>query len=217
MIPLAKEITTIGRKQADIILDDTRASALHCEVRLEGKNHILYDSGSTNGTFLNRQKVEGKIELVDQDVIEIGMTTLCYFADIRDFHGEVQEVTMSTKTKPQIECTQVTELTTTSRKIPNVDTHFKLVQGEATQKDFRFSKSIIILGRGEVDMAILDMDASRKHAMIEVLSPTVIFLRDLGSTNGTYVNGERVRTHRLKAGDIIQVGNTMLEFQLGDT
>ena len=51
---------------------------------------------------------------------------------------------------------------------------------------------------------------SRHHCLLEIAPPRC-FLRDLGSTNGTYVNGQRVQESFLKSGDRIQGGQTVLE------
>jgi eukaryotic-like serine/threonine-protein kinase len=54
---------------------------------------------------------------------------------------------------------------------------------------------------------------SRHHCLLEIAPPQA-FLRDLGSTNGTYVNGVRVDTAYLKSGDRIQGGETVLEVEV---
>ncbi|PIR23041.1 MAG: hypothetical protein COV44_04790 [Deltaproteobacteria bacterium CG11_big_fil_rev_8_21_14_0_20_45_16] len=216
MIPLQKEITSIGRKQADIILDDPKVSSLHAEIHRNGNNFVFKDLGSTNGSFVNRRAAK-EITLVDQDVIEFGMTTLCFFADIRDFHGQVEEVTVSTKTKPITQTVDIENLRTSTQTIVQPTVVFKWLKGELKQKEYRLQKPHILLGRGEADIVILDLDASRKHAMVEVLSPSNIFLRDLGSTNGTSVNSKKVSSIRLKSGDIIQVGETMIEFSIEES
>jgi pSer/pThr/pTyr-binding forkhead associated (FHA) protein len=71
------------------------------------------------------------------------------------------------------------------------------------------------IGRGDDNVVVLDGDdyASGHHARVEsALDGT--WLVDLGSTNGTYVNAERVEgRRRLQTGDLVQVGDTELEFQ----
>lgn len=212
MIPIRKEVTLIGRKQADIILDDPKASASHVEIRREGANYIIKDLGSSNGTFLNRRRIE-QSELSDQDVIEIGVTTLCFFDDTRDFHGEVEEVTGSVKASPPSQITNVTELTTTTKAISQMPVQFEIIEGNQVGKKMRFEKSHIIIGRSESDLVLNDLDVSRSHCMVEVLSSEVIFLKDLKSTNGTFLNSERIESSRLKSGDRIGVGNTILKFE----
>jgi hypothetical protein len=58
-----------------------------------------------------------------------------------------------------------------------------------------------------------DSGVSRKHAGIRS-SDGVFELADLGSTNGVYVNGERVAKRRLEVGDVIRVGSTEMVFKV---
>jgi hypothetical protein len=72
-----------------------------------------------------------------------------------------------------------------------------------------------VLGRGEdVDIPLTDIGASRRHAELVVLDGRVE-LHDLGSTNGTLVNGQRVPSATLTDGDQITIGETNLVFRSG--
>lgn len=67
-----------------------------------------------------------------------------------------------------------------------------------------------VIGRGaEADVRLTDTGVSRRHAEIRVEGDTVQ-VRDLGSTNGTWVNGRRVQTATLLDGDRVTVGTTEL-------
>lgn len=69
----------------------------------------------------------------------------------------------------------------------------------------------IIVGRGsEFDIVLVEDMVSRKHAKFVTGSDYVI-LQDLGSTNGSFVNGERIRKIRLREGDRILVGTSILK------
>jgi serine/threonine-protein kinase len=72
-----------------------------------------------------------------------------------------------------------------------------------------------MIGRSEDAQFCLPQDRyfSRHHCILEI-APPQCFLRDLGSTNGTYVNGIRVETAHLKHGDRIQGGETVLEVEV---
>jgi pSer/pThr/pTyr-binding forkhead associated (FHA) protein len=69
----------------------------------------------------------------------------------------------------------------------------------------------IVIGRSsELDMVLVEEMVSRKHARI-ALSDGVITIEDLGSTNGTFVNGEKVERGTLKEGDRVLVGTNILK------
>jgi predicted component of type VI protein secretion system len=75
--------------------------------------------------------------------------------------------------------------------------------------------SSLTIGRGSDNDIPLDGDdfASARHARIEPRRDGV-WVEDIGSTNGTYVNGARIeRPRRLKPGDVIRVGETDLRYE----
>ena len=73
-------------------------------------------------------------------------------------------------------------------------------------------KKLTIIGRTEGDIIISDPLISRKHASIEIKSPTMIELKDLASTNGTLHNGMKITSIYLQSGDIIKVGSVEIHF-----
>lgn len=88
-----------------------------------------------------------------------------------------------------------------------------VVAGPQTGRAFTFDQhDTFMIGRSEDSQFCLPHDRffSRNHCLIEIAPPQA-FLRDLGSTNGTFVNGLRVDTAHLKSGDRIQGGETVLE------
>ena len=91
-----------------------------------------------------------------------------------------------------------------------------VVAGPQTGRDFTFDQhDTFMIGRSEDAQFCLPQDRyfSRHHCILEIAPPQA-FLRDLGSTNGTYVNGMRVETAHLKSGDRIQGGETILEVEV---
>lgn len=76
-------------------------------------------------------------------------------------------------------------------------------------------KGRVVLGR-DGEICFDDRRISRKHAVIEAISRENIYIRDLMSRNGTFVNGVKIHTYKLKAGDIIRIGDTNLEFLIED-
>jgi pSer/pThr/pTyr-binding forkhead associated (FHA) protein len=69
----------------------------------------------------------------------------------------------------------------------------------------------IVVGRSsDLDMVLVEDMVSRKHAKI-VTDDRSVSIQDLGSTNGTFVNGEKIRTIRLKEGDRILIGTSIIK------
>lgn len=72
---------------------------------------------------------------------------------------------------------------------------------------------VYLIGREKADLVLDDEKVSRKHAEIGLYGPDAYVLRDLASTNGTFVNGRRVSEKtRLKHWDLIQIGDTQIRF-----
>jgi predicted Zn finger-like uncharacterized protein len=80
-----------------------------------------------------------------------------------------------------------------------------VIAGAAAGEIFPITKVRTTLGRAGSDITLDDAEASRQHAALEVLGEHAI-LRDLGSTNGTYVDMDRVEQHVL---------TNQMEFRIG--
>jgi eukaryotic-like serine/threonine-protein kinase len=92
----------------------------------------------------------------------------------------------------------------------------RVIAGPQTGRVFTFEQhETFMIGRSEDSHFCLPQDRyfSRHHCILEI-APPQCFLRDLGSTNGTFVNGIRVETCYLKSGDRIQGGETVLEVEV---
>src|SRR5450755_2583407 len=92
-----------------------------------------------------------------------------------------------------------------------------VLSGSSVGEMYRLEKDQMVLGRGEkVDLRLIDDGISREHAQI-LRQGAQLVLEDLGSTNGTYCNGERVTRHPLAEGDKILIGSTtILKFSYQD-
>src|SRR5690348_16291784 len=93
---------------------------------------------------------------------------------------------------------------------------FRIFKGDQLLREERLSLSVIKLGK--VPSAHLKLDdetVSRMHAIIEVNGPGDVSIIDLGSTNGTFVNGQKVNKAKLQTGDTIVVDDTRIELAIG--
>jgi TonB family protein len=94
---------------------------------------------------------------------------------------------------------------------------FDVYRGEQFLRSETFAEPIIKIGKVASSHLRLDDElASRMHAMIEVTAPDEIYIIDLGSASGTYVNGQKTNKARLQSGDQIQIGQTRMVVEVED-
>jgi predicted Zn finger-like uncharacterized protein len=80
-----------------------------------------------------------------------------------------------------------------------------VIQGPATGQIFQISKTRTTLGRSGCDINLNDPECSRQHAVVEIFGERIV-LRDLDSTNGTFIESERIEHYEL---------TNHMEFRLG--
>jgi hypothetical protein len=108
--------------------------------------------------------------------------------------------------------------TDTGRQSPSVSgragtrvQHVLVVDGPGTRHVLSSGRNVI--GRGtEADIRLPDTGVSRKHVDVVLDSGTAI-CEDLGSTNGTLVNGRRITRQPLADGDVIRIGHSVLVYR----
>jgi pSer/pThr/pTyr-binding forkhead associated (FHA) protein len=86
-----------------------------------------------------------------------------------------------------------------------------VIQGAATGQIFPITRARVTIGRQGADISIDDDEASRQHSAIEILGDHAI-LRDLGSTNGTFVDAVRIEQHVLTNQMEFRIGGHVLMF-----
>lgn len=77
------------------------------------------------------------------------------------------------------------------------------------------NKEIVVGRSSELDMVLVEDMVSRRHAKLTVTGDQ-IFIQDLGSTNGTFVNGEKIKRARLQEGDRILIGTSIIKLVASD-
>ena len=83
-----------------------------------------------------------------------------------------------------------------------------VIQGFNAGEIYSINKPKMLIGRSDSDIIVKDLEASRQHARIDVLGDRVI-LRDLNSTNGTFVNEQRISTVNMENQQEFRIGTTI--------
>ena len=220
----------IGRKRGDLLLDDPLVSSTHAQIVARNDGWTIQDLGSTNGTLVDGRLVR-EAPLRPGSEIAIGNTRLVLFVGLEDAAESNIEEDSTRKTATEIAWLLDEELVElrgsqdrTSSGADVIDQDLRLppgmraavecVAGSDAGKVFRFTRGNVSIGRKTGEIPLTDLEISRRHAVIEVFGREMIFLRDLGSTNGTYHNGQRITVSRVHNGDTIGVGRSVLKLDI---
>jgi two-component system NtrC family sensor kinase len=91
--------------------------------------------------------------------------------------------------------------------------YIRVKTGPNKGKTYEIGDAPLTIGREETQtIQIMDQGVSRAHAEVFRLGE-MCFVRDLNSTNGTYVNDVKILEEALKAGDELLIGTTILTFE----
>jgi pSer/pThr/pTyr-binding forkhead associated (FHA) protein len=95
---------------------------------------------------------------------------------------------------------------------PDIVVMLRVLEGPDAGKSFQIYETPATIGRDKIcTISIKDSRMSRQHAAIFYYAPD-FFLKDLASTNGTFLEDKQVKQARLKNGDKIRMGQTLFEF-----
>lgn len=229
-IQINKSVFTIGRKNTDFNLKDQRISTLNSKIEIKDDKVIVFDLNSRNGTLVNGVKIEGPTEVQNLDEIEIGFTKvrISIIDNLEFFKSKNQKTVIDEKTtknsdlgsliKDELERFSKWDLSNPSMdalarpKESKYPFGFQVKKGPDRGKVFYFDQDRIVIGRGKVEFVLKDPDVSRMHAMIEIKEGSQITLKDMDSTNGTFVNGKKTSVSEIRVGDVVQFGKTVCLF-----
>jgi ABC-type multidrug transport system ATPase subunit/pSer/pThr/pTyr-binding forkhead associated (FHA) protein len=190
----------LGRDaSSDIPIYFDRISRSHLRFSFENNNWVIKDLDSSNGSFIGNKKFEVH-QVTKAVVIDLGGTGN-FSLKVVPLEGSA---TQSTKAQP----------------IDREATRLSKVTGGNYQKDsselarVRLQQRIRIGRNSESEWHIDDLNVSRNHAEIVQSSSGNYEIVDLKSTNGTFLNGARVKREILKTGDIISIGGFARRFTL---
>jgi diguanylate cyclase (GGDEF)-like protein len=112
--------------------------------------------------------------------------------------------------------TRITELAAGPDASRGGDACIVVIYGTELGRRVQLGKAPFEIGRSSSNDLFIDQESiSRHHARIS-FDGTSYWVADLGSTNGTYVNDELVREQRLRDGDQVRIGRSILKFMTGE-
>ncbi len=196
---LDKGIFTLGRDlRSDWAIKDPMASREHAIIKEDRDGFYIEDRGSRNGTFVNKDKIIRK-KLSDQDEIRIGSAAFLFSGKEGQTDSEISASSLS-------ECEPVPS-GPPQEAIGSWT--IEVLSGKEVGRFFELSPKRLSVGRGKTDVVVNDPKVSRHHADLE-WSEKGFILIDLKSTNGIFVNEQKVDKKLLSADDVITVGDTRL-------
>jgi len=95
---------------------------------------------------------------------------------------------------------------------------FRIFRGDQLVREETLHQSVIKIGKvTSAHLRIEDESVSRMHAILEVDGAGTVHIIDLGSTRGTFINGQRINKAKLESGDAIGIGSLRVEVAFGRT
>ncbi len=175
----------VGRDpRSDIVVDDSRVSWEHAILRVEGRQWLLEDASSTNGTFVGAQRVQ-RVEIT----------------------GACQARLGDPASGPVISCSIAAPADGHAAAVPPVPVLQPAPGGRAPSVTVRLSARVLRIGRADDnEVVVSDLSVSRYHAELRKAAPGGYEIVDRGSKNGTYLNGQRIFAAPATEGDVIGIG-----------
>jgi pSer/pThr/pTyr-binding forkhead associated (FHA) protein len=208
---LARSSILLGRATtSDVVLPDARASRTHARIDCSVTGCTLVDLGSANGTWLKGQRVTSA-NLAPGDTLTIGDSRLTYeVARVKDDPAVTQ-----LESEAQLAAT-MSEMAL-PRSLNDTSGPRLVVKTPDRTWEVPLKVDSLSIGRREDNDLALDFErVSRQHARLERKGPNFV-LRDLGSTNGTWLGTGRIDERRLENGDTFRIGAVQFVFKAGFT
>lgn len=194
-LPLDSKQIEVGRSnQNDLILSGEEVSRHHAILKQKENKFWIIDRSSA-GTYVNGAKVQGEACLEDQSRISIAGWELVYQKNSSEYDAENQQrSTQIARLAEEIQNdgTRLLRFEPTG-KIKHIRAMLAIDDAGSGRRHFIVKQKHLTIGSGaDCDVVLKDPFVSKKHAEIR-LSDHGFLLTDLNSTNGTIVNGTKIR------------------------
>ncbi len=206
--------TFIGRNEAAHVplLGDPSIAPMHACIVRQGPTYVLMDGGSPGGTRLNGLPIQ-QAPLMPGSLIQIGGYTLEFQMRAGSAPARAAEHMQAAPMGMPIVQAPTAPATPAVPSSPPAPPRLVVLGGPLAGHQVVITGSVEI-GREGTGLALAgDAQASRKHARID-LAPSGVLITDLGSTNGTFVNGQRINSAALRPGDTVTIGNSTIRLDM---
>lgn len=196
-MPLDEHPVTIGRAPDNVLdFEEPDVSVYHAALLSLPTGFTIQDNGSTNGTFVNGHRVERHV-LADGDIITMGSNELRFLVEAPDIESERRGANIV--------------------NAPEGDSALQLVFVTGPHQGITIpilDEQLTFGRRQDATVTLDDMQASGMHCGITKID-NELHLTDLGSTNGTFLNGVKLaETRKLSPGDLIEIGASVIELRV---
>ncbi len=204
---------TIGRADGnDLVLDAGGVSRRHARFFVKGKEVSVEDFGSANGTFVDGTKITEPTVVGSDSVVVLGDYEITLKSPKAKSPSGANRVA-ATKMVPLTAPTGPAAMAKRTKPNQVSNSQLRGLSAPVDGQSFPVAGTMVVGRVAEADLQVDDESVSRKHAEISVSGKEVV-LRDLGSANGTTVNGVPIAEDTvLTSGDIIQFGVVELIFE----
>jgi ABC-type multidrug transport system ATPase subunit len=209
---LSQTLTVIGRlpgAQSEIIIDAPGVSRRHAQISRRDNQHIIEDLNSSNGTYLNGERLLAPAELKSGDVIGLGQAIELVYSE--PFTTEVQDVRDFLPTSPDVPGgiaeTMIGEALPADAQLATPPQLVVTVAGDAPEV-YTLTSDVITIGRGENNDIIIESKiVSRSHAQLERTDGGYQINVSSQAGNPVYIDGYPAAAQRqLHHGDKLRIG-----------
>jgi len=197
-VELAEGTTSVGSDAAcGVVLSGPGVSPRHCEITLAGDHAVVRALDPAATTVVNGRQIGAEADLNPGDLLLFGRIGCSVNASER-----TQAQQASAMRRPPPAAAEADGRTRVRATLPRF--LLRGVSGATLGKTFAVADTAVIGRQPDCDIPVAAEEISRHHARVRP-SADGLLVEDLGSANGTFINGKRVQTGLLKPGEELRL------------